>query len=80
MTKTLANGYSSDSTHQERSNEYQHDRVLMILKKICILMLWTKVASALEGLTFAVTCPVGQMGFNFHLPALEKMYVLQYFI
>ena len=50
MTETLANGYSSESTNQELSNEYQHDRVSMIFKKICILMLWTKVASALEGL------------------------------
>ena len=50
MTETLANGYSSESTRQELSNEYQHDRVSMIFKKICILMLWTKVASALEGL------------------------------
>ena len=50
MTETLANGYSSESTHQELSNEYQHDRILMIFKIICILMLWTKVASALEEL------------------------------
>ena len=27
MTETLANGYSSESTPQELSNEYQHDRV-----------------------------------------------------
>ena len=27
MTETLANGYSSESTRQELSNEYQHDRV-----------------------------------------------------
>ena len=47
MTETLENGYSSESTHQEFSNEYQHDRVSMIFKKDCILMLWTKVASAL---------------------------------
>ena len=51
MTETLADGYSFESIHQELSNEYQHDWVLMILKIICILMLWTKVASALEGLT-----------------------------
>ena len=50
MTETLANGYSFESTHQELSNEYQHDRVLMILKILCIPMLWTKVPSALEGL------------------------------
>ena len=50
MTETLANGYSSVSTQQELSNEYQHDRVKMIFKNLCILVLWTKVASALEGL------------------------------
>ena len=27
MTETLANGYSSESTRRELSNEYQHDRV-----------------------------------------------------
>ena len=27
MTETLAHGYSSESTQQELSNEYQHDRV-----------------------------------------------------
>ena len=47
MTETLANGYSSEGTHRELSNEYQHDRVWMIFNKNCILMLWTKVASAL---------------------------------
>ena len=51
MTETLAYGYSYDSTQQELSNEYQHDRVGMVLKikNLCILVLWTKVASALEG-------------------------------
>ena len=46
MTETWANGYSSESSLRELSNEYQHDRVWMVFKK-----LWTKVASALEGLT-----------------------------
>ena len=27
MAETLANGYSSESTQRELSNEYQHDRV-----------------------------------------------------
>ena len=27
MTETLANGYSSESTQRELSNEYQDDRV-----------------------------------------------------
>ena len=29
MTETLANGYSSDITQRELSNEYQYDRVKM---------------------------------------------------
>ena len=49
--KPLANGYSSESAQQELSNEYQHDRVLMVLKNLCILVLWAKVATALEGLS-----------------------------
>ena len=50
MTETLAYGYSSESTHRELSNEYQHDRVEMVLEFFCILVHWTKVASALGGL------------------------------
>ena len=50
MTKTLANGYSSESTQWELSNVYQHDRVSMFFKNNCIFVLWTKVASALEGI------------------------------
>ena len=49
MTETLAYGYSSESTHRELSNEYQHDRVKMVFKNVCILVLWRKVASALKG-------------------------------
>ena len=51
MTETLANGYSSESTQRELSNEYQYDRVLMIFKDFCVLGLLTNVGSALEGLT-----------------------------
>ena len=50
MIETLANGYSSESTHRELSNEYPHDRVWMVFKNLCIIVLRTKVASALEGL------------------------------
>ena len=50
MTETLAYGYSSESSQRELSNEYQHDRVEMVFKHLCVLVLWTKVASALEGL------------------------------
>ena len=51
MTETLANGYSSESAQQELSNEYQHDRVSMVFKDFSVLVLWTNVVSALEGLT-----------------------------
>ena len=51
MTETLANGYSYESTQRELSNEYQHDGVSMVFENICVLVLWMKVASALEGLT-----------------------------
>ena len=51
MTEILANGYSSESTQRERSNEYQHDRVSMVIRNLCVLVLWMKVALALEGLT-----------------------------
>ena len=50
MTETLANGYSFESTQRELSNEYQHDRVQMVFIDICVLVLWTKVALALEEL------------------------------
>ena len=33
MTETLAHGYSSERTQREVFNEYQHDRVWMVLKK-----------------------------------------------
>ena len=51
MTETLANGYSFESTQQEPSNEYQHDMVSMVFKDFRVPVLWTNVASALEGLT-----------------------------
>ena len=57
MTETLAYGYSSESTQQELSNEYQHDRVLMVFKNICILVLRMKVALALEGLMRSLSAP-----------------------
>ena len=49
-TETLAHGYSTENTQRDLSNEYQYDKVWMILKNLCILMIWMKVASALEGL------------------------------
>ena len=52
MNETLANGYSSESAQQELSNEYQLDRVLMVFTKFCVFVLCTKVALALEVLSF----------------------------
>ena len=52
MTEILAHVYSSESAQQELSNEYQHDRVQIVFKNLCILVLWAKVASASEGLRF----------------------------
>ena len=58
MTETLANGYSSESTPQELSNEYQHDRVWIVFKDFYVLLLWMKVVSALEGLS---PCPASSI-------------------
>ena len=52
MTKTLANGYSYESSQQELSNEYQDDKVWMVFKDLCVLVLWTEIASGLEGLRY----------------------------
>ena len=46
MAVTMANGYSSESTRRELSNEYQQDRVPMVFKRNCVLVLWTKVATS----------------------------------
>ena len=51
MTEILAYGYSSESTQRELSNEYKHDMGLDRFQKSSVLVLWTKVALALEGLT-----------------------------
>ena len=47
VTETLVYGYLSESTQLEKSNKYQH--VYMFFYNICVLELWTKVTSALEG-------------------------------
>ena len=48
MNETLAYGYSSESAQHGLSNEYEHDRVS---KNLRVLVLRTKVAPALEGLS-----------------------------
>ena len=52
MTETLTHGYSSESTQQELLNDNQNDMVHMVFKIVSVLVLWTKLASALEGLKF----------------------------
>ena len=44
MTETLANGYSYESAQQELSSEYQHDRVQMVIKNLCVIVLGMKVS------------------------------------
>ena len=50
MDGTLDNTYSSESTKQELFNEYQHDRVKMVFKTLCVYVLWMKLASGLDEL------------------------------
>ena len=54
ITETLAYGYSFKSTQQELSNEYQYDRVQMFFKNLNVLVVWMKLASALEALKQAI--------------------------
>ena len=67
-------------TQQELSNEYQQGRVWMIFKKLCILVLRTKVASALEGLTiyfaFSESWPRLLMGLVLNIDTKDQF---QYF-
>ena len=53
-TETLANGYSSESTQWELSNEYQHFRVQMVFKNLCLLVLLTRVAHSVAAWFCAV--------------------------
>ena len=50
LVKLASSSIRVKGTQWELSNEYQHDKVQRIFKNLCILVLWTKVASALEGL------------------------------
>ena len=47
---THLHGYSS--AQRELSNGYQHSKV-KFFEDLCVLVLWTKVASALEGIIFS---------------------------
>ena len=50
MTETLANGYLSESTQRELSNEYQHNRVLDGFQKYLRHCALDEVTSVWEGL------------------------------
>ena len=52
MIITLAHGYSSESTQREVSND---TNMTMVFKNLYVLIvLWTKVALALEGLMSSI--------------------------
>ena len=64
MTETLTNGYPSESTQREVSNKYQHDRVWMVFKNLCVLVLWTNIALALKGLNVGIVDGIGNLKRN----------------
>ena len=67
LFKTLKNGwkpfiwYSSESTQRELSSYYQEG--LDVFKNPCIRVLWTTVASALEGLN-SFNANTGELGYD----------------
>ena len=73
MTETLGNGYSTESTLRELSNEYQHDRVWMVFKNLCIIVRSKKVVSALEG-SITTSIPISfVVTFQFSLSSYLEM-------
>ena len=50
MTETQAYWYSSESAQRELSYEYPYDIVTKIFITFCILVNWTKLTTASEGL------------------------------
>ena len=40
MTETLEYGYTSERSQRELSNEYNRNRVTMVFKNLCIIVLW----------------------------------------
>ena len=62
MTETLANGYSSESTLQEQSNEYQQESVHMVFKILCLLVLWGKLPTSSIRVKFKSQTILSNMG------------------
>ena len=56
MTETLAHVYSSESSQWELSNKYQQGLDGFQKSLRSVLVLWTKEASALEGLRSLEKC------------------------
>ena len=52
MTETLANGYSSESTQRELSNEHQHDSVKMTFIPFLLFGALDESNLSIEGLIF----------------------------
>ena len=70
--RKLASGRVLAKSQRELSNEYQHDRVSTVFKKnLCILLLRTKVASALEGLIDSSSCQK-----PYHLISNHILYII----
>ena len=59
-------------TQRQLSDEYQHDRVLMAFKDLCVLVRRTKVASALEGFRHNT---IGHLLIIFSYPPLCLFYI-----
>ena len=63
MTETLAYWNSSESTQRKLSNENQHDRVTMVFKNLCIIVIRMKVGLASDRLSRNITATVfAEMG------------------
>ena len=72
----MANGNSSESTQRELSNEYQHERVQMVFNFFCVIVLWMKVALALEGLIQEIYTKHDQMSLsNVSLALSNRLYL-----
>ena len=54
MTETLTNGYSSERTQRELSNEYQHDRVSMFFKNLCVLVLFDECSLSIGSVNLSL--------------------------
>ena len=63
-------------TQRELSNEKQHDRDSMLFKILCILVLWTKIASTLEGLLTLSCSQIGQRAWHISwIPRIPTRFV-----